>query len=637
MTAEIFGWIGKILFIDLSESVITTLDTMDYADRFLGGRGIATRIYWEKVAPDVRAFDPENLLIFMTGPLTATGVPGASRFEVVSKSPMTEPERFCYGNLGGFFGPYMKRAGFDGIVLRGCADQPVYVHIHDHKAEILPASWLWGKGTYQVQKLLKEKHGKQVRFVSTGPAGENRCRNATINTDNEGSATGGFGAVMGSKQLKAIAVSGSGYPKVADPNKLKQLIRLTMDLSERGTLRMPIPKDHAKNIGKSSCFQCALPCLRTRFRTVSGKEAVSKCGALTFYVAEAMGRTEPDKIDTAFDATTMCNDYSLCTNEMRSIINWLVACYNAGFLTKNDTGLDMSQLGSRHFIEQLLHMIAHREGFGDILADGLSRIGDRLGKEALTYFPLRVPIVGGGTGYSPRMYYTTALLYAFEPRTPIAMLHEVSYMIARWLLYLKKPHLSPTTAAVFRAAAAKFWGHEKAWDLTTYEGKTEAAIAIQDRTYVKDSLILCDCAWPITDSFNTPDRIGDPALESRLFTAVTGIDVNEKDLRLFGERILNQQRAILLREGWRAKEDDVPAEFNFTHPIEQDTLNPRLIVPGPTEEPVSIRGNILDRKKYDEMRTTYYRLRGWDSDTGLPEEKTLERLGLRDVCRQRTS
>ena len=631
MTSEIFGWTGKILDVDLSGLTTSSIDTMNYADRFMGGRGIATKLYCEGVGPKVCALDPENLLIFMSGPLTATGVPGASRFEVVSKSPMTKPEKFCYGNLGGFFGPYMKRAGYDGIVVRGRADHPVYIHINDQKAEILNASWLWGKGTYRVLDLLKERHGSQVRFISTGPAGENQCRNATINTDNEGSATGGFGAVMGSKQLKAIAISGSGHPKIAHPDKLKELIRLTMRLSERGTLRMPIPKEHATYIGKSSCYQCALPCLRSRFRTTSGKEAVSKCGPLTFYVSEAMRRTEEHKIDTAFDATILCNDYSLCTNEMRSIINWLVSCYNSGFLTKNDTGLDMADLGTRKFIEQLLSMIANRKGFGNILADGLLRVGDHLGEEALAYFPLRAPIVGGGTGYSPRMYYTTALLYAFEPRTPIAMLHEVSYMIARWLLYLKKPELSPTTAEVFREAATAYWGHEKAWDLTTYEGKAEASIVIQDRTYVKDSLILCDCAWPIMDSFNTPDHVGDPSLESRLFTAVTGIETNEKELLRYGERIFNLQRIILLREGWKAKEDDAPAEFNFTQPIEADTLNPRLIVPGPTEAPVSIKGNVLDRKKYKEMRETYYLLRGWDPESGIQEEKTLERLGLTDV------
>jgi aldehyde:ferredoxin oxidoreductase len=631
MTTEFFGWTGKILSVDLSESKISRLETMAYADRFLGGRGVATRIYWEEVSPEIGALDPGNLLILMNGPLTATGVPGAPRFEVVSKSPMLNPEGFCYGNLGGFFGPYLKRAGYDGVVIKGRAERPSYMYINDGNVEILDASWLWGKGIYQVRDLLKEKYGQQVRFVTTGPAGENLCRSATLMTDHEGSATGGYGAVMGSKNLKAIAVSGSGQPTVAHPEELKELISLTMRLSERGTLRIPIPKQHVKYAGKASCYQCGLDCLRGKFITVSGREAVSKCGPLAFYIPEAMQRRDENKIDIAFDATDICNDFSLCIGEVRSIINWLNACYDSGFLSENDTGIDLNEMGTRDFIEQLVSMIAKREGFGDILSDGLLRIGEKLGDKALAHFPLIVPGVGTGTGYAPRMYNTNAMLYALEPRTPIAMLHEVSYMIARWLLHNIKPELSPTTAEVYRAAATKFWGHDKAWDLTTYEGKAEASIKIQDRTYVKDSLLLCDCAWPLMDSFNTSDNTGDPALESKLFTAVTGIETDETTLLRYGERILNQQRAILLREGWKAKEDDVPAEFNFTEPVNQDALNPRLIVPGPTEEPVSIKGNVLDHKEFEQMREAYYKLRGWDPETGLQKEETLERLGMSDL------
>ena len=134
------------------------------------------------------------------------------------------------------------------------------------------------------------------------------------------------------------------------------------------------------------------------------------------------------------------------------------------------------------------------------------------------------------------------------------------------------------------------------------------------------------------DSFNTPDNMGDPTLESRLFSAVTGIDTDEAGLLAYGERIFNQQRAILLREGWKAKEWDVPAESNFIEPAESDMLNPRLIVPGPTEEPVSIRGNVLDRQKFEEMREEYYNLRGWDPATGLQKKESLARLKLTDVA-----
>ena len=151
---------------------------------------------------------------------------------------------------------------------------------------------------------------------------------------------------------------------------------------------------------------------------------------------------------------------------------------------------------------------------------------------------------------------------------------------------------------------------------------------------MKDSLVLCDCAWPIMDSFNTPDHMGDPTLESRLFSAVTGIDTDEAGLLAYGERIFNQQRSILLREGWKAKEGDVPAEYNFIEPLESDMLNPRMIVPGPTEEPVSIRGNVLDGKKFEDMRGEYYILRGWDPGTGLQKKETLARLDMPDVAEE---
>jgi aldehyde:ferredoxin oxidoreductase len=170
--------------------------------------------------------------------------------------------------------------------------------------------------------------------------------------------------------------------------------------------------------------------------------------------------------------------------------------------------------------------------------------------------------------------------------------------------------------------------------MTTYEGKALAAAKIQDRTYAKDSLVLCDSAWPIMDSFNTPDHVGDSGLESRLFTAVTGIETDEAGLNLYGERIFNLQRAVLLREGWRPAVDDSPAAVNFTDPLKHDSLNPHLIVPGPGEDAVSMKGNILDRDQFARMRGEFYELRGWDPETGLQKTRTLERLDLDDLVEE---
>jgi len=627
MNAEIYGWMGKIAGVDLGRSVVTEIETWDYAERFLGGRGIATQLYWESNASEVDAFDPDNPLILMTGALVATGAPGATRMSVVGKSPMLMPEGFCYGNLGGFFPAYLKRAGYDGIVVTGRAATPTYIFVHDGGVDLLDAASLWGKGTYAVQKSLKDTHGKNVRFISTGPAGENRCRNATIITDHEGSATGGFGAVMGSKNLKAIAVSGTGKPLVANREALKRLNKHIIHISKRGTLRMPVPKKQMQFVKTASCYQCAMECGRGLYRTPAGREEIRKCQAMGVYMPYAAMKPE-EGIDAALDATRLCNDYSICTMEIQNVLLWMGAAYQDGFITDKDTGLEFASLGSASFFEQLVTMISRRQGFGNILAEGILRAGESLGEQAKTYFSVFNNAVGLDGVYAPREYSITALLYGMEPRQPIAMLHDVSHLIARWLLHLIRPDLSPTTAQVFRAAAEKFWGHPKAWDMTTLEGKAVATVRIQDHTYVKDSLGLCDFGWPIMDSFNTDDNTGDPTLERRLFSAVTGIEADQETLDRYGERILNLQRAILLREGWKALEDDRPKDFNFTEPVAWDPLNPKLIVPGPTEEPVSVKGNTLDRAQFEAMRKEFYGLRGWDEATGLQKRTLLAALDL---------
>jgi aldehyde:ferredoxin oxidoreductase len=631
MAADIYGWCGKILVVDLSNSRITERATMKYADRFLGGRGIATRIYWEEVRPDVGAFDPDNRLILMTGPLVGTGVQGASRFEVVGKSPMRIPEGFCYGNLGGFFGPYLKRAGYDGIVIFGRSKKPVYVWINDGKTKILDASLLWGKGVYDVRKILKDIHGKNVRFVTTGVAGENMCRSANLMTDNEGSATGGFGAVMGSKNLKAIAVLGSGSPLVSNPKKLKELNQLTIHLNKRDPLQVPFPEEQVRRTGKASCYQCGLDCkYRNSFRTASGKDVVRKCQSMFVYFPWVMRRPE-EFAETAVNATGICNDLSICTMEMNNIIHWLDNCYQSGYLSDKQTGLDIATLGTHEFFENLANMIAHRKGFGDILAEGLLRAGEKLGREATALFANEVSGVGDGATYSGREYLMNGLLYALEPRQPIAMLHETSWLTGLWVMNQANPESSPVTSEVFRTAATQFWGHEKAWDLNTHVGKAMAATKIIDRTYVKDSLLLCDSSWPIMVSWHTQNHVGDPSLESRIFSAVTGLETDDTGLNQYGERLFNLQRAVLLREGRRPKTDDVLAEFNFTDPVETVFMNPDAIVPGPGQDIISRKGKTLDRDVFEVMRKEFYELRGWDGESGLQKANTLEHLGLSDM------
>ena len=629
--AKMYGWCGKILKVDLSSEVITEIDTRPYADRFLGGRGIATRLYWENVPAATKAYDPENHLIFMTGPLTATGAQGASRFSVIGKSPMLMPEGFCYGNMGGFWGASLKRAGFDGLMVTGKAIKPIYLIISDGKVTIADASGIQFQGVKQVEAYLHRTHGKKTCFMTTGPAGMNLCRNANLMTDNEGSATGGFGAVLGAKNLKAIAVIGTQSPRVSDPAALKELNQLTIKLNKRDTSFNPYPPDQISRKGKASCFQCGLDCVyRSTYKTKSGREVVRKCQTMFVYLSWVMGR-QGEPAETALDAGGLCNDLSLCTMEMANIIQWISAGYKSGYLTDKQTGLEIDKLGTWQFFEKLCNMIAYRKGFGDLLAEGLLRAGETMGEEAKNLFANEVSDVGDGSSYSAREYLTNGLLYAFEPRQPIAMLHEVSRIIGMWVMNLKYPGSTPVSADVYRAAATKFWGHEKAWDLNTHEGKAIAAARIIDRTCVKDSLGLCDSCWPLMFSHHTEDKVGDPNLEARTFNAVTGKELDDDALLKFGEVIFNLQRAILLREGWDPGKDDTIADFNFTDPVQFVFMNEEVLVPGEGDKVLSRKGQVVDREVFNQMRNEFYQLRGWDPETGYPGNEKLSELGLSGI------
>jgi aldehyde:ferredoxin oxidoreductase len=204
------GYAGKILYIDLSTGAVTNIPTSDYSTRFLGGRGFAAKVYWDEMSPAVGSYDPENRLLFFTGPLAGFPALAGSRWTVCGKSPTTDREGFCYCNLGGHWGAHLRFAGYDGIVVHGKSPKPVYLLVQDSIVEIRDAGSLWGKGAAAARETLKAELGRSVRVVATGPAGEHLVPLATILADNDASGSCGFGAVMGSKNLKAIAVAGSG-------------------------------------------------------------------------------------------------------------------------------------------------------------------------------------------------------------------------------------------------------------------------------------------------------------------------------------------------------------------------------------------------------------------------------------------
>ncbi|RLC93752.1 MAG: hypothetical protein DRI39_04870 [Chloroflexi bacterium] len=621
-----FGYAGKILRVDLSSRKTESVSTLDYADQLIGGRGIAAKVYWDEVPPDAEATHADNRLIFATGPLAGVPVLGGSRWGVFGKSLHPVPGRFCYGNFGGRWGAELKFAGYDAIIVHGTSERPVYLFVYDGHADIRDASALWGKGSVETRETLKTELGSTVKVVAVGPAGENTVSTACLTAENDASASGGLGAVMGAKKLKAVAVSATQKAlKVAQPDRLRDLTTRFRQL-DRGAItawgtdfRMTGP-----NIKKDPCYGCLGNCLRVLYTAENGKQGKYMCQSALFYQPWAY-RYYGTANDVPFYANRLCDDYGLDTWSLELMLLWLNRCYRNGIVTEHDTGLPFSKLGSLEFIQTLVRMIATREGFGDVLARGMAEAAASLGTEAVSRLKHSDP-------YEPRLYVTTALLWAIAPREPIQELHEVGLLIAQWVSWLKKVEGAHVTSDVLRAIAQKFWGSKKAADFTTWEGKALAAKRIQDRQYAKECLILCDWIWPIMDNKYAADGVGDPTFESQIFSAVTGRDMDEEGLYTIGERVFNLQRAILLREGWRGRQDDrLPDEWHDS-PLKTGITNPECLVPGKRGEAVSRKGAVVDREEFERAKEEYYRLRRWDVGSGLQTARCLHRLGLEDVA-----
>lgn len=635
MTSK-FGYAGIILNLDLSLASTKQVPTDYYSERFIGGKGIATKIYWDEVNPEVNSLDPENRLIFITGPLA--GIPGlsASRCVICGKSPVTTPEYFYFGYLGGKWPSQLKFAGYDGIIIQGKSEKPVYLLIKDGKPELRDASHLWGKNSIEVRNTLKSELGNSAGVLSIGPAGENLVSLATMLAEDDSTSTG-FGAVMGSKKLKAIVIlGGNSRPVIARPEKLQDLIKYCRKLKPDGSadffkwLQLPKPFENMKI---QHCFGCLSGCSRATYKASNGDEGRLFCHAGVFYKWLALNYyKEPNEV--SFYATRLCDSYGIDIKAVHMIIEWLSKCYGSGILTDDNTGIPLSMLGSLEFIETLVRKISFREGFGNILAQGIHKAAAYVGNKANELISDNVDKTGQDHAYCPRRYIITGIFYAMEPRQPVAQLHAVSRLVVKWMNTLNGLEGSYLSSEVFRGISRKFWGSEIACDFSTYEGKAQAARMIQDREYAIECLILCNQLWPMMDVEFSESHVGDSTLESQIFSAVMGNDVNEEGFYQIGERILNLQRAILIREGHKGRHDDKIAEFNYTVPVGHDHMNPQCLVPGKDGKPISRKGAVVDRKKFNQMLDEYYHLRAWDVSTGLQTETKLIDLGLSDIARE---
>ncbi len=626
-----YGYAGKILVVDLSKGNSHELPSSDYLEKFIGGRGFGVKLFSELVSPDTRAFDPENCLICATGPVTGFSGLAGCRWIMCGKSPARDPEMFSYGNLGGKWGSSLKFSGYDALAVTGKSNTPAYLYIHDGKVEIKDATHLWGLTTFDAQDRLTNEFGKNVSVVTIGPAAENLVVFATALADRGASASGGMGSIMGSKNLKAIVTSGAKRPEAADPDALKQLSDYLRSIRS-STFNAPSPWAIPGITKPENCYGCGIGCSRQSYRADDGRQYKSFCQAGTFYGMESM-RYYGERNNVPLFATRLCDAFGLDTVVTQPLISWLIECFRKGIVTEEQTGLSFSRAGSAEFIEEFVHCLSFRNGFGDIMAKGTLHTAEILGREAQS---LVKRYIGARTNesrdYDPRLIPTTALLLATEPRKPVSQLHGISgNTLISWCTWQRDSSEGFLSSDDLHTLALRFWGGEKAVDFSTYEGKALAAKKVQDRAYAQESLILCDVHWPMqVTSANDPEgHVGNPSIESRIYSAITGNETSEDELYRAGERILNLQRIVHLQHGWNGRNDDIVMDYYFEDPLKKGEVffNPEGIMPGPDGELNSRLGLTLDRDEFNRMLDEYYLLRGWDS-AGLPTAEKLNELGL---------
>jgi aldehyde:ferredoxin oxidoreductase len=638
-----YGWTGTLLRVELPSGKAIKIPTLEYAEDFVGGRALASRIYYDEVSPAIGALDQDNVLIITSGPLGGTQAAACSRWVIAAKSPYLYPEQYSFGNGGGFFGARLKHAGYDGLIVHGRAKTPTYILIENGKTELRDAQGLWGLTSEQTMQKLRDRHGTDARTVCIGPAGENLVRFAIAVTDNGGGLSNGMGAVMGSKNLKAIVVKGTNRVPVAYPEKIRELndsVRFLRKGLNESLYKTEIRIEGIERVRFSPCYGCPIGCARAIFRHTSGQIGVRKsCQSSYFYTNWDQKYNKGKATETPFLATQLCNQYGVCTKEVSNAIDWLHKCFEGGILSEGETGLPLSKIGSLEFIESLVHMVANKKGFGKLLAQGTRRASIEKGKAAEEIALTRVAPSGYlNDDYGSRIFLTTSLLYATEPRSPIVELHEVSHLLIKWSLWHASAGvMSPINTDDLRKIAARVWGGEKAVDFSTYDGKAKAACIIQNRQHAKGSMIGCDWFYPLDATDQREDHMGDPTLLPRIFSAVTGNDLSEADYLRIGERSVNLQRIIQVREGRAGRKADSLGEFNFTQPAEESEgffgmINPDFKLPGTGAEIVVRKGKTLDRKEFERMKDEYYQLRGWDIKTGLQTSKKLKELGLGSLC-----
>ena len=597
------GWTGKLLRINLSTGKITTEPlNMKDANDFVGARGLGTKIYCDEVKPKIDPFSPDNKIIFITGPLTGTFAACPGRYEVVTKAPLTGT--IGASNSGGEFGPELKFAGWDGVIIEGAAKKPVYIYINDDKVEIRKAEHLWGKKVPETTDKLNAETSPEARVACIGPAGENQVLFAGIMNDKHRAAgRGGLGAVMGSKKLKALVVRGSGSVTVARPEKfmaaaIKARAILKADpvaggglpaygtnvlvniINAQGAFPTRNWRDggefeNANDISGESlaekyliknkgCFGCSIGCGR-QTRVASGPYASQGEGP-EYEAAWAYGGScGVSDLAAICKANFLCNEYGMDPITLGSTIACAMEMYEKGILTEKEIGRPLP-FGDAAGIVELTELTGKYEGFGQKLAQGSWRLANSKGVPELSMTTKKQEM----PAYDGRAAQGMGLEYATSNRGGC---HVRGYMTSPELL-----------------------GVPVKMDPLVTEGKAGMLKTFQDLTALVDSLGVC---------LFTTFGLGLPELAAQYREAV-GSNETDDDILLKGERVWNLEKA-----------------FNIAAGVEKDTLPPRLLREALPSG--AAKGKVTELQT---MLKEYYALRGWDPD-GTPSKEKLSRLGLK--------
>ncbi len=629
------SYAGKILRVDLTSGAIEIEPFgQEYIDRFIGGRGVASKVLYDQVPPEVDPFDPDNRLIFSPGALHGTASPAASRTTVATKSPLTGMHGD--GHSGANWGGELKRAGYDLLIVRGQADKPVYLFIHDDHVELRDASALRGLLTSQTHARLRDLTGiPDLRTVSIGPAGENRVRLAGVFHDgsDEGvSARCGLGAVMGAKNLKAIATRGTRDIGAADPQAFRAAYQEYLDViavdpyvppaTKYGTCRFMFHRvkfgiHGAENwrygeypwetldpeifradyqVKAGACVACPVRCRRD-YRIRSGPYAgiTAKLEWETIARSLTCGITDPEAV---IAWSHLCNHYGLDIEGTGDTVAFAMECFEHGLITEKDADGLVLRFGDPHAFLELTRRIALRQGdLANILAEGTRRAAQQIGQGSERF---AMNVKGGEmTAGDPRGMPVRAASYATSTRGSDHL--------------RSNPYIEEICTA---EEALQWFGSEEAADLRAgVKGKGRMLKFSEDLVTIGDILGLCKFAYYRSATLPYLYRKG-VTIATKLYNACAGRNLSEEEMLLAGERTFNVEKAFNTRCGATRADDTIPDRF-FTEPLRGG---------GPSG------GMVVERDKFEQILNEYYEARRFDVQTGLPTRAALERLGLGDIA-----